>query len=338
MWMKTCVPKTATLYLISISPAMLVATQTYRPESEGTALTISILLPCSRSRRFSPTFTGDPSFSQVSEGGGWPAASHSSTRVLLTTTFFSTGPSTPPAMDGGTGEDKKVSVSSTVIYMITQGTSEYWQRQWCDEKQGKSQKKEITRTLTVDIQHVNLFGCSCHAGHPAGVASSIGHLHTRELQEVTSIDVLCLPAGQDGLAVLIPGDGGEGHAAHLTLQSDRVVQESRHLGGHVPSLYTGWHWEGKSRSELGITDSTILLCSSSFWIITNTPQQESLLLYIIEENLKSVSEIWSQVDKWTEFLLISVSCYLISFHNYKTCALLLQQSRFLQRWMSLLIQ
>lgn len=105
-WMKTCIPKTSTSYLISISPAMLVATQTYRPESEGSALTISILRPCSRIRRFPPAFTGDPSFSQVSEGGGWPAASHSSTRVLSTTTFFSTGPSTPPAMEGGTGGDK----------------------------------------------------------------------------------------------------------------------------------------------------------------------------------------------------------------------------------------
>lgn len=114
------IPKTPTSYLISISPATLVATQTYRPESEGLALMISILRPCSRRRRFSPAFTGDPSFSQVSEGGGWPAASHSSTRVLLTTTFLSTGPSTLPAMEGGTGGETFLSGLHCVIYVWDQ--------------------------------------------------------------------------------------------------------------------------------------------------------------------------------------------------------------------------
>lgn len=140
----------------------------------------------------------------------------------------------------------------------------------------KSQKQEINPKLTVDIQLVSLVGCSRHAGHPAGVVSSVRHLHTQELQEVTSLDVLCLPAGQDRLTVLIPGDGWDGNAAHLTLQSDRVVQDSRHIGGHVPTFYTGWHWEIKSRSELGISDPRILL--SLFWIITNTFHQASVLL------------------------------------------------------------
>lgn len=95
--------------------------------------------------------------------------------------------------------------------------------------------------LTVDIQLVSLVGRSSHAGHSAGVLAAVGHLHSGDLQEVAAVYVLRLPAGQNRLAVLIPGDGWEGHATHLALQGNRVMQKSSHLGGHVPSLYTGWH-------------------------------------------------------------------------------------------------
>lgn len=84
--------------------------------------------------------------------------------------------------------------------------------------------------LTVDIKLIALFSSPGHTGHLAGVLASIGCLRPRDLQVMSSLYILSLSVGQDGLAFPVPGDGGERHPAGLTLQCYHCVQQSCDLG------------------------------------------------------------------------------------------------------------
>lgn len=100
------------------------------------------------------------------------------------------------------------------------------------------------RILTVDIQFIKFL---CRAGDTCdltGVLSNIRHLNSGDLQELSTLHILRLSAGQNGLTVLVPCDGGEGHASYLTLQSRCITQQHRQLRWHVSSLNTGRHWAG----------------------------------------------------------------------------------------------
>lgn len=71
----------------------------------------------------------------------------------------------------------------------------------------------------------------------------------KDLQEVASFDILGLPAGQDGLSVSVPGDGGRWDPTPFTLQSDHCVQQGCDICGGVPTFDGGRDYrQGKMMS------------------------------------------------------------------------------------------
>lgn len=81
------------------------------------------------------------------------------------------------------------------------------------------------KVLTIDVQLIALLSTSGHTRHLAGVLASVCRLHSRDLEVVAPLDVLSLSIGQDGLSVLVPGDGGKRHSTPLTLQGYHCVQQ-----------------------------------------------------------------------------------------------------------------
>lgn len=61
----------------------------------------------------------------------------------------------------------------------------------------------------------------------------------KDLQEVASLDILGLPAGQDGLSVSVPGDGGRWDPTPFTLQRYHGVQQGCDICGCVPTFDGG---------------------------------------------------------------------------------------------------
>lgn len=106
----------------------------------------------------------------------------------------------------------------------------------------KLRKKTLLKALTVDIQFVALLSAARHTRYPASVVAAVRGLHPGDPQVVSPLHVLCLPAGQDGLPIAVPGDGRGRHSASLTLQSHHSVQQGCGLCGDVATLDGGWNW------------------------------------------------------------------------------------------------
>lgn len=64
---------------------------------------------------------------------------------------------------------------------------------------------------------------------------------------MSSVNVLSLSAGQDGLSVPVPDDGGKRHPAPFALQSHHRVQQSRGFGGYVATFDGGGNWRNGIR-------------------------------------------------------------------------------------------
>lgn len=103
--------------------------------------------------------------------------------------------------------------------------------------------------LTVDIELVALLSRPSHTGHLAGVQASIGRLRLRDSQVMSSLHILSLAVGQDGVAFSVPGDGGERHTTRLTLQCHQCVQQGCDLGGLVPTFDGRRNWRKRKQSS-----------------------------------------------------------------------------------------
>lgn len=64
----------------------------------------------------------------------------------------------------------------------------------------------------------------------------------KDLQEVASLDILGLSAGQDVLSVSVPGDGGRRDPTPFTLQCYHCVQQGCDICGGVPTFDGGRDW------------------------------------------------------------------------------------------------
>lgn len=71
----------------------------------------------------------------------------------------------------------------------------------------------------------------------------------KDLQEVSSLHVLALPAGQDGQSVSVPGEGGRWDPSAFTLQRYQCVQQGCDIRGGIPTFDGGRDWrQGKMMS------------------------------------------------------------------------------------------
>lgn len=64
----------------------------------------------------------------------------------------------------------------------------------------------------------------------------------KDPQKLASLDILGLPAGQDGLSVSEPGDGGRRDPTPFTLQRYHCVQQGCDICGGVPTFDGGRDW------------------------------------------------------------------------------------------------
>lgn len=87
----------------------------------------------------------------------------------------------------------------------------------------------------------------------ACICCGIRDLCSWNVKKLSFINIKCLWAGYDYLAILIPGNGRHWKSSGLTFQLNYAVEQCRYFCGNIPSFNTRWNYKRfQSKYKLSI--------------------------------------------------------------------------------------
>lgn len=97
--------------------------------------------------------------------------------------------------------------------------------------------------LTVDVHVEWFFSSSSNIDYVTRVCCWIRDLCSRDMKKLSLINIKCLWAGHDWLAILIPSDSRHWKSPCFTLQFNYAIDQCRYFGGDIPSFNTRWNYK-----------------------------------------------------------------------------------------------
>lgn len=108
----------------------------------------------------------------------------------------------------------------------------------------KAYGETIYFLLTIDIHMEWFFSSSSNIGGMTCICCWIRDLCSRDMKKLSFINIKCLGAGNDWLAIPMPSNGRHRQSPRFTFQFNYAVDQCWNFCGDIPSFNTRWNCKG----------------------------------------------------------------------------------------------